>query len=346
MSKIISEEGFRISANLNQIYNSILDYSAEIEGLPTNVFWKTISDKEYLYASYPSPKQSTSLGPKNIDTMRLFADISEQISNKKEKFNNIQEKLNIYTRQYKQLGLPCINKTAAKVLRHLDKGNHLGTNFFVEGTTCMAAYELEVGELFATGLDSTEDFDLGWCRGSQISTLDTQEELKESILMQALLKTDRSYKINKSIPYQALNNDLYEVELLVAPSMFKTLPKNEVFSCLPVFQEQEWLLQGTTIRHIVVATDNSLAPIVAPDPRWMALHKMWLAQKPERNPLKKYKDKKQGELLMQAVTKIQNKFPIDTDFILTLPNELLPIFNKWAEDHKFIPENNSLNFKW
>ena len=110
-------------------------------------------------------------------------------------------------------------------------------------------------------------------------------------LLAVLKRIDPNYRINKSKPFQALASDGYEVELLVAPSLFKTLPRGDAFSPMPIFHEQEWLLRGRPVRHVVVSRDQKTCPIFAPDPRWMALHKMWLADKPERNANKRNKDR-------------------------------------------------------
>jgi hypothetical protein len=63
----------------------------------------------------------------------------------------------------------------------------------------------------------------------------------------------------------------------------------------------------------------------------MASHKLWLADKPERNPNKRDKDRAQGNVLLDAVREyMQVSYPLDTDFVLDLPDELLPYFNGWA----------------
>jgi hypothetical protein len=64
--------------------------------------------------------------------------------------------------------------------------------------------------------------------------------------------------------------------------------------------------------------------VIAPDPRWFALHKLWLADKPTRNPLKSRKDRKQGHALLQAVRERMPHFPLDVEFANALPPQLVP----------------------
>ena len=63
----------------------------------------------------------------------------------------------------------------------------------------------------------------------------------------------------------------------------------------------------------------------------MALHKLWLAEKDTRNPLKRDKDRKQGLALLDVVRARMPHYPIDAAFESALPAELAPYFVKWRE---------------
>jgi hypothetical protein len=164
--------------------------------------------------------------------------------------------------------------------------------------------------------------------------------------MRALKAADASFSINKSKPYQALDSKGYEVGLIVAPSLFGTLSKDEVFSPMAVFPEQEWLLLGRPVRSVAISADNKACPIYAPDPRYMALLKLWLSEKPERDPKKKPKDKKQGMRLLNLVAdKLASTYPMDIEFVLSLPGELQGHFNTWAAAANYDPGNTGMNMR-
>ena len=83
-------------------------------------------------------------------------------------------------------------------------------------------------------------------------------------------------------------------------------------------------------------------PLYVPDPRWMAVHKLWLSFKPERNPAKKGKDARQGNVLLDATRYfLRDSYPMDLDFVLELPKELRDLFTAWAEQSGFDPTNPS-----
>jgi hypothetical protein len=78
------------------------------------------------------------------------------------------------------------------------------------------------------------------------------------------------------------------------------------------------------VDHVVIARDNASARIAAPDPRYFALHKLWMAEKAGRNLLKRPKYEKQGMLLLDAVAEAMPHYPMDKTFVSSLLGALLP----------------------
>jgi hypothetical protein len=120
------------------------------------------------------------------------------------------------------------------------------------------------------------------------------------------------------------------VEILVAPSRATTLGGRDQPRPVPL-PEQEWLLLGRPVDQVIGCRDGSPARIVAPDPRWFALHKLWMAAQDKRNPLKRPKDRKQGLALLDAVAEAMPHYPLDGSFIDALPAELAPYYAAWSE---------------
>jgi hypothetical protein len=126
------------------------------------------------------------------------------------------------------------------------------------------------------------------------------------------------------------------------------LPKfaDEAFSLISL-PEQEWLLLGHPIQHVVCARDGSPAPLVVLDPRWMALHKMWLSRKETRKSTKRPKDAQQARLLLDfTAQKMQQSHPLNIEFVMSLPEELLALFNEWANETGYIPANDLISPQW
>ena len=234
-----------------------------------------------------------------------------------------------------------------RLLRELDLHGLLGYDVLVVGTNAFAAYEMVCGARFPVGNEATEGFNLAWCRDTKVSFAAVappaphQAAGSRASLMSVLKRIDSSYAINKRKPYQAVNGAGYEVELLAAPST-RPLPNNEPFEPMATLNEQEWLLRGQPVRCVVTTNKPGTCPLHAPDPRWMAVHKLWLSLKPERNPSKKGKDARQGNVLLDATRYfLRDSYPMDLDFVLELPPELRDLFTAWAQQSGFDPTKPS-----
>ena len=332
----IPEEGLRILANTEQIYEQWLSLRRRRAALPAGLAWKKINDTDYLYVREAHQSTPKSQGARTPASAQRYAELKEAIDDTEQRLDEVQRSLAIYMAQHRALRLPRLLDLPGKILRDFDLRGWLGVSLLVVGTNAFAAYEIEARDRFAAGLNETEDFDLAW-RGNAAAVAGEKQPI-----MSALRSIDPSFVLNQKKPYQALNLKGYEVELLAAPSVMPSLLSlKDVFSPVPLI-EQEWLLLGRPVRHVVSDYSGAPVPLVVPDPRWMGLHKIWLSQKPERNPLKTGKDNRQGNLLLQAVARsMKNTYPMDTDFVQDLPHELAPVFDQWAHENNYIPHKPS-----
>ena len=340
-------EMIRIAANLQQRYDAWVFAIRDADSLPSSMYWINKPSGSYLAVKKNSGDNGTTVGAKNEETEKTYSEYQSRRAAAEKAVQDTGVVLADIIRSYKDHKLPMAMERPATILRELDIEGLLGTDLLTVGTNAFCAYEIEAGCKFSAGIsDETDDFDLSWCRGSDVSLSKTSDRPVGSPLMRVLKRIDPSYRINKGKPYQALDSTGYEVELLAAPSVFRTLAKNEVFVPMPIFFEQEWLLKGRPVRHVIVSRDAKACPIFAPDPRWMALHKLWLAEKPERNANKKPKDKTQGDALLDLVmTKMKASYPLDTDFIMDIPDELRRYFDRWANERGFVRQKPGFSLR-
>jgi hypothetical protein len=195
-------------------------------------------------------------------------------------------------------------------------------NFLVIGTNAIAAYAVEAGGFIREAPEETDDFDLAWTA--------TQNEARagERILWDMLKAVDETFTVNLERTFQARNAKAYEVEVLVAPSRINSIAKAD--RPRPVaLPEQEWLLLGRPVDRIVICRDGTPARIVAPDPRWFALHKLWLGRQAKRTALKRRKDIQQGEALLNAVREAMPHYALNKAFERSLPKELVKPYAQW-----------------
>lgn len=337
-----SSDSQRVILNLEQIYATWLDTRRELEILPVSMYWSSKDQTDYLHVKQNSTDNGTSLGPRSAALEQHFAEFTETKEALKIRLTSFDAVITERAALYRRLRLPSLPDRQAEILRRLDIDGLLGSDLLVVGTNAFVAYELYTGARLPTGNEETEDFDLAWCRGSKVSLASTlakenSTRQKTKTLISVLKSIDSSYSISRRKPYQAVASDGYEVELLAAPSTHP-LPKEEAFDPMASLVEQEWLLMGRPISVVVATTRGRVSPLVVPDPRWMALHKLWLADKPERRADKKEKDRRQGNVLMAAVRYFMtDAYPINVDFLFELPDELQPTFDKWCAEAGFVP---------
>ena len=338
-----SVDAQRIAANLEQTYTAWLDEQRALNALPATMYWAAKADTEYLTYKTDSADNGNSLGARSPETEARYATYVEEKAIQKDRTAKLLDQLNERATLYKSraLRLPVLGHQPGNILRALDLDELLGIDVLLVGTNAFVAYELACGVRFPTGSEATEDFDLAWCRDTKASLATMQpstSSTKRKTLLKVIRGVDKTYCINPRKPYQAINSANYNVELLAAPSTHP-LPRGVGFHPMASLIEQEWLLLGRPVSVVVATTRGHACPMVVPDPRWMALHKLWLSDKPERNLLKKDKDRRQGNMLLDAVRYLlPTSHPINVDFVLDLPAELQPLFNRWCQETSFIPQ--------
>lgn len=319
-----NDEQLRIAANLRQYYEAWLETKqAQIESDFT-LSWTVRNGGEYLRQR--SAIRDTTIGPRSPETEKMLDAHTALRAELETQEQTRGDKLFETGRLFVALRMGVIASAAAAILRQADIRGYLGNAIMVVGTNAMAAYELEAAARFAVGMDATEDFDLAWAGDNKtVLALAAKHPVNLLTLLKAV---DSTYTVNSERSFQARNKDAYEVKLVMAPSKADSLPRTIGLAPIPM-TEQEWLLQGRPVDQVVCGRDGSPAHIIAPDPRWFALHKLWMADKPERNPLKKPKDRNQGNAMLNAVDAFMPHYPLDAAFRAELPDELRPYFDAW-----------------
>jgi hypothetical protein len=314
-----SDEQARALINLRPRYEALIAAERELARLPYNLVRKRVSGREYLYETLDRANNGKSLGP-------MSSALEERLANYRAIKQDLQDRRSIAHGLVSEIGrlarplrLPMLSSAAGELLRELDRRGLLDGTVLVVGTNCLPAYSVEAAGEIRNAPDETEDFDLAWV---------AEETQDEAALWAALKAADPTFTVNTEREFQARNAKAYEVELLVAPSRIATMDRRERPRPIPL-PEQEWLLPGRRVDQVVPCRDGTAARLVVPDPRWFALHKLWLADKPSRHILKRPKDRKQGLALLAAVDEAMPHYPLDDAFAATIPAELQPVWQGW-----------------
>lgn len=343
-----SSDAGRVIANLEMAYTQWLDAQHAYLALPSTMFWQNKNGTDYLAFKSVAGQTWTTMGARSAETESSLDAFTSSKSELKSKIHAADQLIRDRVAQYRALRLPVLPDRQAEILRKLDTEGLLRNDLMVVGTNAFAAYELLCNAKFPVGNEETEDFDMAWCRNTRVSLASiapTQPARNRPSLFSILHGIDNSFKINPHRRYQAVNKDGYEVELLAAPSTHP-LPVTEEFDPMASLIEQEWLLKGNPVSFVIATVRGRACPLYVPDPRWMALHKLWLSQKSGRNLVKKPKDERQGNVLLDAIRYfLVDTFPLDLDFVISLPDELQCLFNAWANSRNFDPSSVGENWR-
>ena len=314
-----SDEQSRLLVNLRQRYEAWMAAERNLAGLPYDLRRKRINGNDYLYRIFDRGGNGKSLGPLTPDLEARFAAYHATKDALQDRIKGLRPALAESAALYRALRLPLLSSDAGPILRECDRRNLLGSHLLVVGTNAVVAYMAEANGRIDLP-DETEDFDLAWVA--------QHPEDDERRVWDMLKAVDPTFTINPERDFQARNAKAYEVELLVAPSRAATLGGKDQPRPVPL-PEQEWLLLGRPVDQVIGCRDGSPARIVAPDPRWFALHKLWMADQSKRNPLKRPKDRTQGVALLSAIAEAMPHYPLDRKFAGSLPPELRQHFTHW-----------------
>lgn len=317
-----SDEQSRLLVNLRQRYEAWIGNERARAAQPYDLRRKTVGEYEYLYQIYDRSGNGKSLGRMDAAREAEYQAYRKKKVELKERGAQLSTGLAESAALYRALRLPLLSSDAGPILRECDRRDLLGSHLLVVGTNAIAAYMIEANG-FILLPDETEDFDLAWVAD--------EPDDSEEIVWRMLKAVDPTFTINSERDFQARNARAYEVELLVAPSRAGTLSDRDQPRPIPL-AEQEWLLLGRPVDQVVGCRDGSPARIVAPDPRWFALHKLWMSEQTKRNPLKRPKDRKQGLAILDAVAEAMPHYPLDAAFEAALPPELRACFENWQSN--------------
>jgi hypothetical protein len=317
-----TDEQMRALVNLRQRYEVWRDAERALRALPYDLRRKTVGDYAYLYEIHDRSGNGKSLRRWDDEAERIHAAYREEKAALKDRIAMSRSKVEESARLLRALRTPMLAAAPGPILREADIRGLLDGAILVVGTNTLLAYQQEAVARLDLN-DETEDFDLAWSAAEQAAGSPFWDMLKA---------VDPTFTVNTERAFQARNAATYEVELLAAPSRIGTMGAREKPQPIPL-PEQEWLLLGRPVDQVVPCRDGKAARVVAPDPRWFALHKLWLGNQAKRNPLKRRKDIQQGNAVLFAVAEAMPHYPLDAAFVAAIPDMLQPYWQSWQAQH-------------
>lgn len=318
----LNEQQSRLAVDIGQLYEAYADARRQLAESKGNLVWKVLRGKTYLFRKSDARGNGRVIGPRSPETEATLQAARRRKAELKAREAGLRARLGEQARLAKALRIGRVPKTASAVLRVLGRAGLLGRNMVVVGTHALYAYEAAAGVHFDPAIMETADVDILWEARSRLALA---ADVRGAGLMGLLRQADRSFERLGARGFRAANRAGFMVDLL------KPLPRQLIQDETPgsiggggdLFAAETrnlaWLLSARKFRQTAVGQDGFPVPFVAPDPRLFALHKLWLARQPDREPLKKRRDRAQGEAVLQLVLERLPQYPLDPAVLKGLP---------------------------
>jgi len=319
----LTSEQRRQLIDTQQVYESWLSADEEHQRrFAGSMRWVERNGAEYLLRKIRQTENS--LGPRSEETETSFAAFSEGRERNRDLLAGLTDRLNSLAKINVAMGLGRVPAIAARILRRCAGFNLLGRQLLVVGTNALFAYEALAGIQIASGITATGDIDLLLDSRRRLSFL-SREKITQSGLIGVLRKVDRSFKPLQPRAFRATNRDGYLVDL-IRPQTKNVLKDNAPTSITPLADDLDgapmdglqWLVNAP--RAEAIAIDERGYPVKIPtvDPRIFALHKAWLATRPDRSAVKATRDREQAKVAAVIATRYL-QLRLDDEYLKRFP---------------------------
>jgi hypothetical protein len=284
-------------------------YDGEYAG---SMYWAKAGGREYLRRKRRGAVQS--LGPRSPETEAIKEEYSRQREQLRRRERRLGSRLDEMAPVNRALGIDRVPKIGARVLERLDREGVLGRNLFVVGTNALFAYEARAGVQLESDVVSTADIDFLWDARRRLKLVSAS--LHADGVMGLLKNVDRSFVSRGARDFRAVNDEGYYVDLICPQDkaymqrMRGTIVDIEGDLEPAPIEGLEWLINAPKFDEIAIAVGGRPVLIPCVDPRVFALHKLWLAKRPGRQPIKRARDAAQAKAAAELATRY-----FDLDFV-------------------------------
>ena len=253
-----------------------------------------VERKGHVYLLRKKAGSEVSLGRKSDETEEMYRAFRSGRDAERERYKALQGRLREMAPVNRALRLNRVPLLTARILRHLGDAGVLGRNISVAGTNGLYLYEALAGGHLMSDLLATGDIDLL-----------TEEDARRGGIIGYLRRADRSFRRSHGKPFRAVNQDGFMVDLI--------RPMDDIRALMDAGTDHEdlvgaeieglqWLVNAPKVNGIVIGEDGIPLRCWSVDPRAFALHKVWISERPDRDPLKRGRDQAQAQEVARIAT--------------------------------------------
>jgi hypothetical protein len=346
---------------LNQAAEAYQAYLEAVQAgrpLKGGMHWKKVKGREYLYKYRDRSGHGSSLGPRSPHTETLWAEFGRQR-------RETAALLSVRRRQLAEAARFCraalihrVPEPVTRILRRLTASDPTAAPFMVIDTHALHAFEFAAGVF----IDAPRDSILIEGAAQQLSLAATAE-LSPGTFLRLLRQADRSYEIvpgdcGAALPplggqsgdpphsykilhgdgLAAVNKQGFRVRLLHPPTAHtghRMLVRDAPGVTVPAeMGDLAALLAAPKFSQVVIGRRGDPVTMIVPDPRALALHKLWLSQRQDREPAAKERDRRQAAALAELILRYLPQYHFFSAELQLFPAEVARLGENLVEGYE------------
>lgn len=316
-----------------EAYQAYLEAVQASRPLKGGMHWKKVKGREYLYKYRDRYGHGSSLGPRSPHTERLWAEFGRQRRELSPLLSARRQQLAEAARFCRAALIHRVPEPVTRILRRLTPGDLTHAPLMVIDTHALHAFEFAAGVFIGTPRDSP--FFAGAAQGL---TLAAAVEVAPDAFLGLLCQADRSYKTLPGDGGAAVNKQGFRVRLLRPPtarSGHRMMVRDAPGVTVPAESgDLAALMAAPKFSQVVIGRRGDPVTMVVPDPRALALHKLWLSQRQDREPADRERDRCQAAALAELILRYLPQYYFFSAELQLFPAEVARLAENLVEGYE------------
>ncbi len=300
----IGDEARRQYINAKSVYSELESAKMSIKNFRGGMFWKKQGGYEYLIRTSTNNSQK-SLGVRSDETELIFEKFISGKSNLESRISDLKDALTLNQKLNRAHQVGRAPAILIEILNALED-HQLSEYFTVIGTHALYAYESAAGvRILSADAIATQDVDLLWDTRKRVSFLAHMKKM-DSSMVGLLKKVDPTFRIRSDQKYTAVNSKGFEVDIIRReaidgdPHPIQTTENEDDFWVAQA-KRANLLLDSEKFSAIIVSASGHMAKMTTVNPVTFCEFKKWMANQPDRDPLKVKRDIMQAQIVEELV---------------------------------------------
>jgi hypothetical protein len=315
-----------------EAYQAYLEAVEACRPLKGGMHWKKIKGREYLYKYRDRYGHGSSLGPRSPHTEGLWSEFGRQRREIAALLGTRRQQLAEAARFCRAALIHRVPEPVTRILRYLPPGDLTIAPLLVIDAHALHAFEFAAGVFIGAPRDSSGI--KGAARGLTLAAA----EVSPDAFLRLLRQADRTYEILPGDGSAAVNRQGFQVRLLRPPaahSSHRMMVKEARGLTVPdEMGDLAALLAAPKFSQVVIGRRGDPVTMTVPDPRALALHKLWLSQQEDREPVQRTRDRTQAAALAELILRYLPQYYFFSAELQWFPPEVARLAENLVEGYE------------